>query len=83
MWIMEAKRHIEPHKAVFILVGTKVSIAYVSACICIQEFSSSHAYNMCSSIPMMKSALGDTRSELFLYVKRRLAKDHKMFGKKN
>lgn len=25
MWIMEAKRHIEPHKAVFILVGTKVS----------------------------------------------------------
>ncbi|MPC36951.1 Ras-related protein Rab-39B [Portunus trituberculatus] len=23
MWIMEAKRHIEPHKAVFILVGTK------------------------------------------------------------
>ena len=25
MWIMEAKRHIQPHKAVFILVGTKVS----------------------------------------------------------
>ncbi|XP_071537367.1 ras-related protein Rab-39B [Panulirus ornatus] len=26
MWIMEAKRHIEPHKAVFILVGTKIDM---------------------------------------------------------
>ncbi|XP_068206799.1 ras-related protein Rab-39B [Palaemon carinicauda] len=26
MWIMEAKRHIEPHKSVFILVGTKIDM---------------------------------------------------------
>ena len=24
MWIMEAKRHIQPYQAVFLLVGTKV-----------------------------------------------------------
>lgn len=30
MWIMEAKRHIEPHKAVFILVGTKVCFCVFS-----------------------------------------------------
>ena len=27
VWMMEAKRHIEPHKAVFILVGCKLDIA--------------------------------------------------------
>ncbi|KAL7646659.1 UNVERIFIED_CONTAM: hypothetical protein RMT77_001910 [Armadillidium vulgare] len=26
MWIMEAKRHIQPHQAVFVLVGTKIDI---------------------------------------------------------
>ena len=25
MWIMEAKRHIAPHQAIFVLVGTKVT----------------------------------------------------------
>ena len=27
VWMMEAKRHIEPHKAVFILVGCKLDLA--------------------------------------------------------
>ncbi|XP_076044078.1 RAS oncogene family member Rab39 [Oratosquilla oratoria] len=26
MWIMEAKRHIQPHEAVFLLVGTKIDM---------------------------------------------------------
>ena len=27
VWMMEAKRHIEPHRAVFVLVGCKFDLA--------------------------------------------------------